>query len=113
MSSTPTSTCYPVTTPSAPTEDLAQQVHDVNLQHHLLRSHRHGGRGPDGRHTGEPLNEGCSPTQGTDVSGPMALINSVSKLPSDKVAAGQLLNTRFTPMTLAGEEALDKFVSFL
>jgi len=43
----------------------------------------------------------------------MALINSVSKLPNDKVAAGQLLNTRFTPMTLAGEESLDKFVSFL
>jgi len=68
---------------------------------------------PAGRHAGEPLNEGCSPTQGTDVSGPMALINSVSKLPNDKVAAGQLLNTRFTPMTFAGEEALDKFVSFL
>jgi len=71
------------------------------------------GATPDGRHAGEPLNEGCSPTQGTDVSGPMALINSVSKLPNDKVAAGQLLNTRFTPMTLAGEESLDKFVSFL
>lgn len=71
------------------------------------------GATPDGRHAGEPLNEGCSPTQGTDVSGPMALINSVSKLPNDKVAAGQLLNTRFTPMTLTGEESLDKFVSFL
>ena len=71
------------------------------------------GATPDGRHAGEPLNEGCSPTQGTDISGPMALINSVSKLPNDKVAAGQLLNTRFTPMTFAGEEALDKFVSFL
>ena len=43
----------------------------------------------------------------------MALINSVSKLPNDKVAAGQLLNTRFTPMTLAGDEALEKFVGFL
>ncbi len=71
------------------------------------------GATPDGRHAGDPLNEGCSPTQGTDVSGPMALINSVSKLPNDKVAAGQLLNTRFTPMTLAGDEALEKFVGFL
>jgi pyruvate formate-lyase/glycerol dehydratase family glycyl radical enzyme len=71
------------------------------------------GATPDGRFAGEPLNEGCSPTQGTDVSGPMAVISSISKLPNEKVAAGQLLNMRFTPMTLAGEENLEKFVGFL
>jgi len=71
------------------------------------------GATPDGRYAGEPLNEGCSPTQGTDVTGPMAVINSVSKLPNEQVAAGQLLNMRFTPMTLAGEENLEKFVDFL
>lgn len=71
------------------------------------------GATPDGRYAGEPLNEGCSPTQGTDVTGPMAVINSVAKLPNDQVAAGQLLNMRFTPMTLAGDENLAKFVDFL
>lgn len=71
------------------------------------------GATPDGRYAGEPLNEGCSPTQGTDVSGPMAVINSVAKLPNTEVAAGQLLNMRFAPMTLAGEENLEKFVDFL
>ncbi|MDR1833442.1 MAG: hypothetical protein LBQ92_02135 [Propionibacteriaceae bacterium] len=71
------------------------------------------GATPDGRFAGEPLNEGCSPTQGTDTSGPMAVINSVSKLPNDQVAAGQLLNMRFTPMTLAGDENLAKFTAFL
>ncbi len=71
------------------------------------------GATPDGRRAGDPLNEGCSPTQGTDVSGPMAVISSVSKLPNEKVAAGQLLNMRFTPMTLAGDENLDAFVAFL
>ena len=71
------------------------------------------GATPDGRLAGSPLNEGCSPTQGTDTHGPTAVINSVSKLPNDKVAAGQLLNMRFAPGALAGEENLDKFVAFL
>ena len=71
------------------------------------------GATPDGRYAGTPLNEGCSPTQGTDVCGPTAVINSVAKLPNDKVAAGQLLNMRFAAGALAGEENLDKFVAFL
>jgi len=71
------------------------------------------GATPDGRGAGAPLNEGCSPTQGTDHEGPTAVINSVAKLPNDRVAAGQLLNMRFTPQSLAGEENLSKFVSFL
>ena len=68
---------------------------------------------PDGRYAGTPLNEGCSPTQGTDTHGPTAVINSVSKLPNDQVAAGQLLNMRFASGALAGEENLMKFVAFL
>ena len=71
------------------------------------------GATPDGRIARSPLNEGCSPTQGTDKNGPTAVINSVSKLPNDKVAAGQLLNMRFAPGALAGDENLEKFVNFL
>ncbi|MBO7702869.1 MAG: formate C-acetyltransferase/glycerol dehydratase family glycyl radical enzyme [Solobacterium sp.] len=71
------------------------------------------GATPDGREAGSPLNEGCSPTQGTDRSGPTAVINSVAKLPNEKVAAGQLLNIRFTLQALSGAENLGKFVSFL
>ncbi|MGN8808334.1 glycyl radical protein [Absicoccus porci] len=71
------------------------------------------GATPDGRMAGSPLNEGCSPTQGTDHTGPTALINSVSKLPNVRVAAGQLLNMRFSPQTLAGEENLERFIDFL
>jgi pyruvate-formate lyase len=71
------------------------------------------GATPDGRMAGSPLNEGCSPTQGTDKNGPTAVINSVSKLPNEKVAAGQLLNMRFLPESLDGEEQLNKFIDFL
>lgn len=71
------------------------------------------GATPDGREARSPLNEGCSPTQGTDKQGPTAVINSVAKLPNDKVAAGQLLNMRFSPGALAGDENLMKFINFL
>ena len=70
------------------------------------------GATPDGRMAKSPLNEGCSPSEGTDVSGPTAVINSVSKLPNKKVAAGQLLNMRFSLAALEGDN-LDTFVSFL
>ena len=71
------------------------------------------GATPDGRRAKSPLNEGCSPTQGTDKNGPTAVINSVSKLPNSRVAAGQLLNMRFSPGSLEGDDNLEKFVGFL
>lgn len=71
------------------------------------------GATPDGRFAYQPLNEGCSPTQGTDIHGPTAVLKSVSKLPNHQVAAGQLLNMRFTPSSLSKDEDLDKFVDLL
>lgn len=70
------------------------------------------GATPDGRKAKSPLNEGCSPTQGTDRNGPTSVINSVAKLPNDQVAAGQLLNMRFAPGALVGDENLEKFIGF-
>jgi len=71
------------------------------------------GATPDGRMAQSPLNEGCSPTQNTVSKGLTALINSVSVLPNEKVAAGQLLNTRISYQLLNNEEKIDKFISFL
>ncbi|WP_435577324.1 glycine radical domain-containing protein, partial [Faecalibaculum rodentium] len=71
------------------------------------------GATPDGRTAHSPLNEGCSPTQGTDITGPTAVIRSVAKLPNDRVAAGQLLNMRFSPDSLKTEENLLRFTGFL
>ena len=71
------------------------------------------GATPDGRLAGKPLNEGASPCLGADKEGPTAVINSVSKLPNKKIAGGQLLNMRFSPGALAGEENLKKFADFI
>ena len=71
------------------------------------------GATPDGRLSGKPLNEGASPCLGADRGGPTAVINSMSKLPNKRIAGGQLLNMRFSPDALAGDDNLEKFVDFL
>ena len=71
------------------------------------------GATPDGRLAGKPLNEGASPCLGADKEGPTAVINSISKLPNDRIAGGQLLNMRFSPGALEGEENLEKFACFI
>ena len=50
---------------------------------------------PDGRRAGTPFSENQSPVYGTDRNGITALLNSLSKLPFDRTAAGGL-NLTFT-----------------
>ncbi len=71
------------------------------------------GATPDGRLAGKPLNEGASPCLGADTEGPTAVINSISKLPNKKIAGGQLLNMRFSPGALKGNENIEKFADFI
>ncbi|MDD6466556.1 MAG: formate C-acetyltransferase/glycerol dehydratase family glycyl radical enzyme [Erysipelotrichaceae bacterium] len=71
------------------------------------------GATPDGRLATMPLNEGCSPCLSADKEGPTAVINSVSKLPNKRMAGGQLLNMRFSPTSLEGDENLEKFTYFM
>ena len=59
----------------------------------------------DGRKAGQPLSEGISPVQGTDRSGPTAVLKSASKMDHLRTG-GTLLNQKFSPDVLAGEEGL-------
>ena len=63
---------------------------------------------PDGRFAGAPLSEGVSPVQGQDLSGPTGVILSLSKVDHARTA-GTLLNMKFTPNILEGQEQLEKF----
>lgn len=63
---------------------------------------------PDGRNAYEPLAEGCSPAHNCDKSGPTAVFKSVSKLPTDKITGGVLLNQKMTPQMLSKEENKQK-----
>lgn len=59
---------------------------------------------PDGRKAFEPLAEGCSPAHNADKNGPTAVFKSVSKLPTEKITGGVLLNQKMTPQMLSTEE---------
>jgi len=71
------------------------------------------GATPDGRYAGSPLNEGASPCLSADKLGPTAVAKSVSKLPNKRMAGGQLLNMKFSPGVLEGDDNLKKFISFI
>ncbi|MCI0499258.1 MAG: glycyl radical protein [Planctomycetales bacterium] len=56
---------------------------------------------PHGRKAGLPLSDGISPTQGTRLQGPTAVIKSASKIDHSRTG-GTLLNMKFNPQVLEG-----------
>lgn len=60
----------------------------------------------DGRRAWEPLSEGISPVQGMDRKGPTAVIKSAARM-DHSLTGGTLLNLKFTPQVLEGEEGID------
>lgn len=61
----------------------------------------------DGRKAFTPLADNASPHMGRDVSGPTAVVNSVSKLDQIYCWNGSLFNLRFDPASVRGEKGLD------
>jgi len=70
------------------------------------------GATPDGRKAWEPLSDGISPSQGADRRGPTAVIRSAARLDHARTG-GTLLNQKFTPSLVAGEEGLDKLAQLV
>lgn len=69
----------------------------------------HVGALPDGRKSGEPLSEGgLSPHQGRNISGPTATMMSVARLDHTKFTNGSVLNMRFDPLALKGDDKVRK-----
>jgi len=60
---------------------------------------------PDGRKAREPLSEGISPVQGGDRKGPTAVLRSAARIDHLRTG-GTLLNQKFTPGVLKGEEGI-------
>lgn len=68
---------------------------------------------PDGRHSGEPLAEGCSPTHGMDRKGPTAVFKSVSKLRTREITGGVLLNQKVTPALINKGANKEKLIALI
>ena len=72
------------------------------------------GATPDGRYAGEPLADGgMSPVYGRDITGPTAVLKSVSKLDKNLTTNGGLLNMKFLPEFFKNEAGIQKFANFL
>ena len=65
------------------------------------------GATPDGRKAKQPVSEGISPVQGADRQGPTAVLASAAKMDQLRTG-GTLLNMKFLPGTLRGQEGIDK-----
>ena len=63
---------------------------------------------PDGINAFEPFAECCSPAHNADKNGPTAIFKTVSKLPTEKITGGVLLNQKMTPQMLSTEENKQK-----
>ena len=70
------------------------------------------GATPDGRKAGLPLSEGISPVQGADRYGPTAVLKSAAKMDHARTG-GTLLNMKFNPQVLDGDESLDKLTQLI
>lgn len=70
------------------------------------------GASPNGRLANKPLSEGISPEKGADTNGPTAVIKSCSKMDHLKTG-GTLLNQKFTPSVLAGEQGLENLAALI
>jgi formate C-acetyltransferase len=70
------------------------------------------GATPDGRRAGVPLSEGISPVQGADRRGPTAVFASAAKMDQVKTG-GTLLNMKFSPDLLAGDEGIERLAGLV
>ena len=67
---------------------------------------------PNGRKAGEPLSDGISPSQGTDTRGPTAVLKSAARIDHARTG-GTLLNMKFNPQVLAGDNGIDKLAHLI
>lgn len=70
---------------------------------------------PNGRTDGFPLSDGSSASHGADVNGPTAVLlsNYQTKNMGMRDRAARMLNIKFTPKCVEGEQGTEKLVSFI
>ena len=63
---------------------------------------------PDGRKTGEPIADACSPAQGRDKNGPTSVLTSSTKFDHGHYLDGMAVNLKIHPTSLQGDEGMTK-----
>ncbi len=70
------------------------------------------GASANGRRAAMPISDGTSPSHGADRNGPTAVIKSLSKMDQIR-SGGTLLNQRFLPSVLEGEEGIENLTHLI
>ena len=70
------------------------------------------GASANGRLAGMPESDGTSPEHGADRNGPTAVVKSLGKMDQIKTG-GTLLNQKFLPSVLKGEDGIRKFMNLI
>jgi len=65
------------------------------------------GATPDGRFAGDVFGNGVTPSNGSTLEGPTAIMNSVAKLPLKRITNGTNLNMRFQGKTVKSENLMN------
>ena len=68
---------------------------------------------PSGRKGWTPLADGVSPTGGSDIHGPSAVLKSVSQISHDRFVQGTLLNLKVEPEMLHEENGIQQMMALL
>lgn len=68
---------------------------------------------PSGRRAWKPLADGVSPSGGTDMGGPTAVLKSVSHIPHDRFNQGTLLNMKVEDELLNSEKGIQQMMALL
>lgn len=71
------------------------------------------GASPTGRKSRQPLSDGLSPMQGTDMKGPTAILKSASKINHQLFAAGNVLNMKLDPSLFRDERGISSFMTLI
>jgi formate C-acetyltransferase len=67
----------------------------------------------DGRHAKDPLADGISPSNGTDLNGPTAVLKSVTAIDHLRAPNGVIFNMRLDRGTLESDEGMERFVNLI
>ncbi|PAB60463.1 glycyl radical protein [Anaeromicrobium sediminis] len=68
---------------------------------------------PSGRKAWTPLADGVSPSGGSDMNGPTAVLKSVANIPHDRFTQGTLLNMKVEPSMISNEGGKIQMMSLL
>ena len=68
---------------------------------------------PSGRKAQEPISDGASPTIGTDMNGPTAVLKSMGKINNPELSLGQTLNMKLDPIVFESEDGIKRLADLI